>query len=293
MPSQKGDRIVTNRSTILIASMVLAFGSTMAGQAAGGDDTPVVSVTEPSATPLETADQTAAPEPDPVATAECPRRECCQKRLAAASEKRTSEDGFRCRCGRHASVVESAGAGAGCGRRHGHGRSPGDRQGLGGGSASGRRQESGSGGGAGPGGGPRGGKRAEMEVYRTLLENHDQIERTIENVPGGVRTTTTTTDPDLVPELRRHVSQMKALVEGGGHIRIWDPLFAEIFRHADQIEMTIEDVDGGVAVTETSAEEDVVALIRAHALKVDQFIARGYEAYAEETPLPEDYPTKR
>jgi hypothetical protein len=132
-----------------------------------------------------------------------------------------------------------------------------------------------------------------MEVYRTLLENHDRIERTVEQIPGGVRTTTTTSDPDLVPELRRHVTQMKALVETGDHIRMWDPLFAEIFRHADKIEMTIEKVDGGVAVTETSADEDVVALIRAHALKVDQFIARGRDAYEEETPLPEGYPTTR
>ena len=128
-----------------------------------------------------------------------------------------------------------------------------------------------------------------MKTYRTLLENHASIERTFEEIPGGIRSITTTSDPELVPVLREHVSQMIALLESGGWIRGWDPLFAEIFERADEIETTVENIDGGVAVTETSANEDVALLIKAHAEKVMEFAAHGVEAYDEQTPLPDGY----
>ena len=146
----------------------------------------------------------------------------------------------------------------------------------------------GSGHGRQGGGGGRG-KRAEMATYRELLENHESIERTFEKVPGGIRSVTTSSDPELVPVLRRHVAQMIDLLENGGWIRVWDPLFSEIFEHADKIETSIEEIEGGIAVTETSRDEQVALLIQAHAAKVMEFVDRGQEAYDEPTPLPEGY----
>ena len=128
-----------------------------------------------------------------------------------------------------------------------------------------------------------------MATYRTLLENHESIERTFEEIPGGIRSVTTTTDPELIPVLRLHVRQMVDLLENGGRIRAWDPLFAEIFENADKIETSVEEIEGGVAVIETSDDEQVASLIRAHASKVMEFAARGYDAYQEPTPLPEHY----
>ncbi|MCP4202748.1 MAG: hypothetical protein GY769_12535 [bacterium] len=142
------------------------------------------------------------------------------------------------------------------------------------------------------GGGMRGGHRALMESTWTLIDGHEAIERKVEDVPGGVRTITTSTDENLVPVIRRHVREMADLIENGGRIRAWDPLFAEIFDHAEAIEIAIEDIDGGVLVTETSEDEEVAKLIRAHAFKVLEFVARGDEAYRESTPLPEDYSRK-
>ncbi len=147
-------------------------------------------------------------------------------------------------------------------------------------------------GGAMRGGGMRGGHRALMESTWTLIDGHEAIERKVEDVPGGVRTITTSTDENLVPVIRRHVREMADLIENGGRIRAWDPLFAEIFDHAEAIEIAIEDIDGGVLVTETSEDEEVAKLIRAHAVKVLEFVARGDEAYREATPLPEDYSRK-
>lgn len=138
------------------------------------------------------------------------------------------------------------------------------------------------------GGGPPG-PPAAMESIHGLLARHDELTRTIEDIPGGVRTTTTTDNPEVLAMLRQHVGEMEALLDEGGRIRQWDPLFAEIFDHREDIEIEIEEIADGVQITETSSNEEVVKLIRAHARKVDEFVERGWQACREETPLPEDY----
>lgn len=131
--------------------------------------------------------------------------------------------------------------------------------------------------------------RTEMQNAHFLIINHDRLERSVEAIPNGVRTVTTTEDPELLEPLRQHVQEMSAVLEAGGHIRKWDPLFAEIFEHSEAIQIEIEEIDDGVRVIETSEDEEVVKLIRAHARKIDQFLARGQEACREATPLPSDY----
>lgn len=139
------------------------------------------------------------------------------------------------------------------------------------------------------GAGAWGGPPAEMQAVWTLIGAHDDIERIVEEVPGGVRTTTTTTDPELVPVLQRHVTEMAGLLESGGRIRNWDPLFAELFDRRDEIHITIDRLDNGVEVVETSDDEGVTKLIRAHARKVEEFVAEGDDVLHQPTPLPADY----
>lgn len=139
------------------------------------------------------------------------------------------------------------------------------------------------------GGRSGGSERPEAQVIHFLIENHESLERTVEEIPGGVRTRTVSQTPEIVDAVRIHVRQMVDLIHGGGRIRNWDPLFVEIFNQRQAIEMQILDIEGGVEVTETSSDDQVVKLIRAHAAKVEEFVARGRAAYKEETPLPADY----
>jgi len=136
------------------------------------------------------------------------------------------------------------------------------------------------------GGGPN---QPVMENAHFLIDNHQHLQRTVEEVPGGVRTRTIADDPALIDRLREHVLEMADLLAGGGRIRNWDPLFSEIFDHRDAIKIEIRDIANGVEVIETSEQEQVVALIRAHARKVEEFVARGRAACHEETPLPPGY----
>jgi hypothetical protein len=136
-------------------------------------------------------------------------------------------------------------------------------------------------------GGGHGRGREDAARAHFLIENHRTFKRQVEMIENGVRTTTTTEDPELRAELVLHTREMKTLLESGGRIRRWDPLFVALFEHADEIEMTIAEVEEGVVVTETASNPEVAALIRAHAAKVDDFVARGQAAYDEATPLPD------
>ena len=171
--------------------------------------------------------------------------------------------------------------GKGCGGWCNHGSASGGRGGKGHGCGGGQRGTKGA--------GQKGHGRPEMQNAHFLVTNHDRLERAVEEIPNGVQTVTTTDDPELVEPLRKHVQEMSAVLAEGGHVRKWDPLFAEISEHGEAIQIEIEEIDDGVRVTETSEDEEVVKLIRAHARKIDQFLARGPEACREETPLPSDY----
>jgi hypothetical protein len=175
-----------------------------------------------------------------------------------------------------------------CQRGKGKGRDSGGGKGAGCGMGRGKGAGDNS---AGAGRGHAG--RPEMQLAHFLIDNHARVKREVEMIPAGVRTSTTTEDPELTESLREHVRQMANLIREGGRIRNWDPLFQEIFERRDAIHMEINDIEGGVEVIETSEDSQVALLIQAHARKVDDFVARGRAAYREETPLPEGYSETR
>lgn len=119
---------------------------------------------------------------------------------------------------------------------------------------------------------------AEHENVFALLSGHDAIRRKVEEIPGGVKTTTTATRPELVEPLRSHVRQMALHLKEGRPVRMWEPLFRDVFRHHDEIDLASRNVEGGIEVIETSKNPEVVPLIRAHARKVDAFVAEGHAA---------------
>lgn len=130
---------------------------------------------------------------------------------------------------------------------------------------------------------------AAHATIHALLTDHEAIERRVEDLSNGVETWTTSEDPEVAALIRQHVRQMKARLESGRPMRQWDPLFAALFEHADAIEMTIEDIPGGVRVVETSEDAEVATLIRQHAHRaVSEFVERGMERAHDPTPMPED-----
>ena len=147
--------------------------------------------------------------------------------------------------------------------------------------------------GAGRGVAMGGGMPEDMRRIHDLLDNHLKIRRDVQEIPGGVLTTTTSDDAKVTAMIRAHVRQMKDRVEQGQPVRMWDPLFVELFRHHDKIRTQVEDVEGGMKVTQTSDDPDVTRLIRQHATRgVSEFAAAGWDRVHQPTPLPSGYEAK-
>lgn len=159
---------------------------------------------------------------------------------------------------------------------------------MGGGASSDERPMMGRGGPMSPG--MSGDMMGDMRTIRRLLARHEEIERRVENIPGGVRTWTTSEDPDVAALIRTHVREMKARYERGLPIRMMDPVFRELFETREKASLTYQDVPGGVLVTHTSGDPDVVRLIRQHAHGfVSEAVEQGTSRAMQPTPLPEGY----
>jgi len=68
------------------------------------------------------------------------------------------------------------------------------------------------------GGGMMGASAADMSGYMEMFNRHTEISRTVEEIPGGVRTTTQSNSPDLAAQLHGHVSSMYSHVEQGAEV---------------------------------------------------------------------------
>jgi len=128
-----------------------------------------------------------------------------------------------------------------------------------------------------------------MNATRELVWNAAAVERTVEEIDGGVRSVTTSADSDVAALIKTHAHGMKAHLAKGGRVRMWDPLFAELTARNAEVDMRVRDLPNGVEVTTTSTAADVQELIRAHAAKVSDIVERGPVAAREATPLPPTY----
>ena len=126
----------------------------------------------------------------------------------------------------------------------------------------------------------------DQKWFHFLLDNRAKIRRTVTRTQIGVDTVTESDDPDVAAGIQTHVAAMHARVKEGRGIHMRDPLFREVFRHADKISMEITNTDKGVRVVETSDDLYVASLIRAHADVVSQFIENGHEEVRKDHPVP-------
>jgi hypothetical protein len=138
---------------------------------------------------------------------------------------------------------------------------------------------------AGRGGGPAWARQtgvgdlqfaADRDVFHYLLQNHDQIRRDVKNTKNGVETLTESDKPEIAAKIQEHVAAMAKRVEERRPIHMRDPLFAEVFRHADKIQLKYTKTAKGVRVVETSDDPYVVELIQAHGGVVSLFVKNGF-----------------
>ena len=128
---------------------------------------------------------------------------------------------------------------------------------------------------------------ADRAGFQYLLDNRALIKRTVTETKTGVVTLTESAKPEVARGIQEHVTAMHERIKSGKGIHYRDPLFAEIFRHYDKIEMKIEKTKNGVRVTESSDDPYVAKLILAHARAVSKFIENGHAEVRKNHPLPD------
>lgn len=130
------------------------------------------------------------------------------------------------------------------------------------------------------------GQQQDMATIHTLFAEHQKINRTVRPLENGVETITESDDPKVQALINEHVAAMYQRLEKKQPIRMWDPLFAEIFKHADKIKIEMVKTPKGLKVTETSDDPWVVRLIQAHAWGVSDFIKEGPAGMHKRHDLP-------
>jgi hypothetical protein len=128
--------------------------------------------------------------------------------------------------------------------------------------------------------------QADRDLFHELLTHRAEIRRTVKPIDGGVETLTESDNPAVATAIRKHVGSMKKRVEGANPIHLRDPLFAEVFRHAEKIEFAYEKTKQGVRVVETSDDPYVAKLIQAHAEVVSLFLKNGFDEVHKNHAVP-------
>ena len=120
--------------------------------------------------------------------------------------------------------------------------------------------------------------RADMSAYQEMFDRHTEIRRTVEEIPGGVRTTTESDDPAIAAQLQAHVSSMYGHLAHGQEVTCMSNSLPTLFRHANGYRRQLTLTAKGVSVSETSDNPSLTTAIRNHAREITGFVKDGMPA---------------
>jgi uncharacterized protein (TIGR01244 family) len=128
----------------------------------------------------------------------------------------------------------------------------------------------------------------DRDVWQQLLSDHSKIHRTVlhrqEGDLGIIEATTESDDPAVAARIIDHAKAMQARMVAGAQVRVWDPVFKELFARHDKATLEVTPTAKGVRIVESSRDPETIALLRSHAMGVSDFVRYGHEAGRRETP---------
>jgi hypothetical protein len=123
-----------------------------------------------------------------------------------------------------------------------------------------------------------GADQMDMGQYMEMFMRHSEISRVVEDIPGGVRTTTESKSPDLTAQLQAHVSSMYGHLDRGTEVACMSQSLPTLFRRASGYRRQLTLTPTGVVVEETADDPALTDAIRAHAREVTGFVREGMPA---------------
>jgi hypothetical protein len=118
----------------------------------------------------------------------------------------------------------------------------------------------------------------DMSTYMDMFNRHSELRRSVQDIPGGVRTTTESDSPDLVALLQGHVGTMYTHLDQGAEVTCMSASLPTLFRRAPDYQRHITFTAKGIVAVETAADPGLTEAIRAHAREVSGFVADGMPA---------------
>ena len=115
----------------------------------------------------------------------------------------------------------------------------------------------------------------DMSRYTEMFNRHSEITRTVEEIPGGIRTTTQSNAPDLVARLQAHVSSMYSHLDHDVEVMCMSGSLPTLFRHPNGYRRQLTFTPTGVIAEETADDPALTQAIRAHAQEVTGFVRDG------------------
>ena len=118
-----------------------------------------------------------------------------------------------------------------------------------------------------------------MRTGMALFARHAKIRRTVTEIPGGVRAVTESDDPATATLIQAHVSEMyQRLDENRAFPYMMSRSVPAMFAHSTRYRRKLEALPNGVAITETSNDPEMVAVIKVHAQEISDFVREGMPA---------------
>ncbi|TDK85076.1 hypothetical protein EUA02_30345 [Mycobacterium paragordonae] len=118
----------------------------------------------------------------------------------------------------------------------------------------------------------------DMSRYMNMFMRHGELRRTVEDIPGGIRTTTESNSADLVAELQAHVSSMYSHLGEGEEVTCMSQSLPTLFRRAPEYQRHVTFTAKGIVAEETATDPALTNAIRAHAREVTGFVVEGVPA---------------
>ena len=122
----------------------------------------------------------------------------------------------------------------------------------------------------------------DMSRYMEMFNRHREISRVVEEIPGGVRTTTQSNSPALAAQLQAHVSSMYSHLDQGTEVRCMSQSLPTLFRQANGYRRQFTFTATGVIAEETAEDPALTDAIRAHAREVTGFVQQGMPAMMQQ-----------
>lgn len=119
---------------------------------------------------------------------------------------------------------------------------------------------------------------ADMQLVHGMLNGHEKIRRTVENLPDGIRTVTESDDPQIAQLIKAHVASMEKRLNEGRIFNLFSPTLPVLFDNKDAIRTEVAMTNKGATVIQRSGDAKVVAALQAHAVEVSELAQDGMAA---------------